>query len=1064
MKSKLTRIMGVALALTLVCSMGVAFLPANTPGGPETAEAGDLSWSTITIPTGTGNVLVGANLDLGPVAISPNFANDNTVWASVVDVTTPATPTVYKSTNGGHTWTNTTSALGAAAGDYVVDLKPSPNYAEDSTVFVVTQTNGGAVNAGRVYRSTNGGSSFGQMGVVTTVAFEVITCFDVAPTYDGTGVLAVGIADIRSGTAATAAQCVQQWGANGVLSWGGLAAGATTDVVALMYSPNFAIDTTILTVSHDIAGAIGNNPYLRAIVGGVWDGSGIVATQINGSAGAGTVDDFADSANAVAQEILRADIAVPSDYNAQVSTTRRAYITIVSQGGGGANVGNVYRVTNVTAGTDITNSTASEFSNIEYRGDFASGTLLVGLWAAAGLASDVWRTTNPTDSVVNWYGVSGGANMPSGTSGVTANTTAFIAAAVDFATSDTPTVIVGTMGNNSAFGASVDGSVSYNERGLIDNAGGALATLSDTALSPDYANDSLVFLVTENDIGGATNGNVWKRLSDGNWERCFTGTFTIAGDGVIACSNEFATDSTLYIGDRTGTAIWYSANKGQSWSARNVAAAVATTIQTVAAPDATTVYVGGNGNGNVAKSTNSGWTWPTSLTKNSNATAPVVSLKAKDSTVLVGGSGGTVRRSDDGGSTWSKISATLGVGADVYVDFDGTTVWAADGANGNVFRSEAGGGWQQLSTTKAAANQTLTDATELILAADGTLYEAAGNIGARNSDIRRSINPTAAIPVPDPTFQSMGTPGNTTAAGAVAVMDVVSGSSNIVAFIDTTAVPILRMYTDTLSAGTTGVTLVAPAEGYKAVVTAAGVSNVTFTVTLPNRVTTVTVSIANNSDFANQDATNLIAAPAVSTTQDILALGFPTEGETIYWRARASVPLNGPWSEVRTFEMPVVRTVTAPTPNYPAGDDVMNVPIKPVFNWSAFSVATGYEFQLAKDSGMTDLVVDLTGSNALGNTTSYALTSALDYDSLFYWRVRAIKGLATSYSDWSEIVGFRTMAEPAEPTPTVIVEPTPTPTPTPVPGTPAYIWAIIAIGAVLVIVVVVLIVRTRRVA
>jgi len=141
----------------------------------------------------------------------------------------------------------------------------------------------------------------------------------------------------------------------------------------------------------------------------------------------------------------------------------------------------------------------------------------------------------------------------------------------------------------------------------------------------------------------------------------------------------------------------------------------------------------------------------------------------------------------------------------------------------------------------------------------------------------------------------------------------------------------------------------------------------------------------------------------------------------------------------------------------------MNVPIKPVFNWGAFKFASGYEFQLANDSGMTDLVVDLTGSNALGNTTSYVLTDALSYDSTYYWRVRATKGTATAYSDWSAIVGFVTTAEPVAPTPTVIVEPTPTPTPIPT-GTPAYIWAIIAIGAVLVIVVVVLIVRTRRVA
>ena len=1059
MKSKLTRIMGVTLALVLVFSLGAAFMPATTPGGPDTAEAGDLSWSTIGFPTGTGSVLVGAAEDLGPVAISPNFATDNTVWASVVDVTTPANPVVYKSTNGGHTWTATTSALGAAAGDYVVELKPSPNYAEDNTIFVVTQTNAGGANTGRVYRSVNGGSSFGQMGIVTLIANEVITCFDVSPTYDGTGVLAVGTADVRSGTQATAATCVQQWGGNGVLSWAGIAAGATTDISALVYSPNFTIDSTILVVASDGAGAMAtNNPYLRAIVGGVWDN--ITATLINATGAVAVQVDFADTANAAATNaILRADIALPSDYNGQVSTTRRAYVSIVNNSGGGPELGNIYRVTNVTAGTDITNSIALQFSNLEYRGDFAEGTLLAGYWAAAGVQSDVYRTTNPTSSVVNWYGVAGAANQPTGTSGVTANTTAFIAAAVDFATSDTPTVVVGTMGNDSAFGASIDGAVSFNERGLIDqDAGGqgaggedALGTLSDLAITPNYATGSYLYLVTENDSAAASNTSVWRRdKSSGLWERCFTAAFNAIGTGgVIACSNEFATDSTLYVGDFNATAIYYSANAGQSWSARAVAAGLGVTIQTVAATDATTVYVGDRaGVGNIAKSTNSGWTWPSSYMKNSGATAPVVSLKTRDSTLVVGGSGGTVRRSDDGGSTWAKVSATLGGAAATFVDFDGTTVYAADSGTGNVYRSVDAGGWKEI-----GAASTATDAIELIMASDGTLYVADD---ADFQDVYRSINPTAAVPTPDATFQSMAAPLRDVAGAGggtnVNVMDVVSGS-NEVAIIDAT--PTIRMYTDILSAGTAGPNLVSPADGS----TLTRAQTTRYTIEAMPGVTLYGHQWATDSTFTSGVTTTVITAPSVQTAGIAV-----TEGATVYWRVRATAPFNSPFSEVWTVETQITTAVQAPAPTYPGGlaGSTVNVPIDLVFNWGAFKYASGYEFQLANDSGMSDLIADMTGDSALGNVTSYKTESSLAYDSTYYWRVRAIKGTATAYSDWSAVVGFTTESKPVEPTPTVIVEPTPTPAPTPAPTTPAYIWAVIAIGAVLVIVVVVLIVRTRR--
>ena len=1053
--------MGVALALVLVCSLGAAFLPANTPGGPETAEAGDLTWSTITFPTGTSSVLVGANEDLGPVAISPNFAEDNTVWASVVDVTTAARPMVYKSTNGGHTWAATTTAtLGTAAGDYVVDLKASPQYATDNTVFVVTQANAGGINTGRVYRSVNGGSSFGQMGIVTLAANEVITSFDVAPNYDGTGTLAVGVADVRTGTQATAANCFQMWGVNGVLSWSGtsVAVGATTDISALMYSPNYTMDSTILVVASSAGVVATTNPYLRAIVGGVWDG--ITATLVNATGAVAVQIGFADAANAVGNNILRADIAMPSDYNGQVSTTRRAYVSIVSNGAGGAELGNVYRITNVTAGSDITGSTGNMYSNLEYRGTFAEGTLLAGLWgAAAATQADVHRTTNPTSSVVNWYGVSGAANMPTGTCGPTANTTAFIAAAADFATSDTPTVVVGTMGNDSAFGASIDGAASFNERGLIDNdagaqgAGGedALATLTDVALPPNYATGSYLYLVTENDSAAATDANVWRRDKGTSlWERCFTANFVTPGTGVIGISNEFATDSVLYVGDVGGTAIYYSANGGQSWSARAVAAGLGVTIQTVAAPDATTVYVGDNaGVGNVAKSTNSGWTWPSAMMKNSGSTAPVVSLKVVDSTVLVGGSAGSVRRSDDGGSTWSKVSATFGGGGAVYVDFDGTTVYAADAPNANVYRSVDAGGWQEIG---AATSPAAGVAIDLILAEDGTLYEADTTV---LQDVYRSISPTAAVPSPNTTWEAMTAPGNATTGTAVnlTVMDVVGGS-NTITIIDAT--PAIRQYTDTLSAGVSGPSLVSPADGS----TLGRGQTTRFTIEAMAGVTAYAVRWSTDPTIGSGWTNMVIAAPSVQTAAQA---GLP-DGVNVYWRARATAPFLSPWSEIWSFETELATAVVAPVPAYPAGDDVMNIALKPVFNWGAFKYASGYEFQLANDSGMTDLKVDLSGDSALGLITSYVLTDALDYSSTYYWRVRAIKGTSTAYSDWSAIVGFTTMAEPEEPAPPIIIEPTPAPAPAPAPSTPAYIWAIIAICAVLVIVVIVLIVRTRRVA
>ncbi|MBA7625955.1 hypothetical protein ES703_33389 [subsurface metagenome] len=487
----------------------------------------------------------------------------------------------------------------------------------------------------------------------------------------------------------------------------------------------------------------------------------------------------------------------------------------------------------------------------------------------------------------------------------------------------------------------------------------------------------------------------------------------------------------------------------------------------MAAPSATTLYVGSDDDGNVAKSTNAGWTWPSAQMSNCGA-GQVTSLEVKDSSVLVGGNTGTVRRSDDGGVTYSLVGNAITGGGNMYVAFDGDTVYAAVGdiegetGTGQIYRSVDGGAWTTLTMTASGIDVLgVAKANELILADDGTLYmgDSSAVTPATTDAVWRSINPTAAEPTPGTTFEAVTglTDGATTLA-----LDVAAGSSNILAvLIDTepdSDADTLKMYTDTLSAGTAGPELVAPADGYLAS-GVTGTVNVTFTVKFPTNVTTVTLSIANNPDFSNQNAASTIVAPAVSSVVDILGLGFSTEGRTIYWRARATVPFNGAFSDVRSFEMPIITRVQAPIPDYPAGDDVMNVPLTPLLNWSSFKAATGYQLQLSTNSDMSSPMIDET----LGNITSYKIADPLAYDSTYYWRVRAVIGTAAAYSDWSAIIGFTTMSKPVAPAPPIVIEPTPAPAPAPAPITPAYIYAIIAIGAVLVIVVIVLIVRTRRV-
>jgi parallel beta-helix repeat protein len=177
---------------------------------------------------------------------------------------------------------------------------------------------------------------------------------------------------------------------------------------------------------------------------------------------------------------------------------------------------------------------------------------------------------------------------------------------------------------------------------------------------------------------------------------------------------------------------------------------------------------------------------------------------------------------------------------------------------------------------------------------------------------------------------------------------------------------------------------------------------------------------------------------------------------------------------------PAAPTITAPTPG------ATGVSLTPTFMWSAVEGAVTYELQVSDNPQFRGLLatdpplVDRTGLP----TNAYALETPLDYSTSYYWRVRGTTtevGMLTQpgeAGEWSASI-FTTMAEP-EPEPEEWISPytgqkfdseaellahieaweaehAP-----PEPTTPAYIWAIIAIGAVLVIVVVVLIVRTRR--
>jgi len=134
-------------------------------------------------------------------------------------------------------------------------------------------------------------------------------------------------------------------------------------------------------------------------------------------------------------------------------------------------------------------------------------------------------------------------------------------------------------------------------------------------------------------------------------------------------------------------------------------------------------------------------------------------------------------------------------------------------------------------------------------------------------------------------------------------------------------------------------------------------------------------------------------------------------GRSYYWRVRGSrswqdTPIHSPWSPTLFFSVRpgfmVTSEYTGPTLLTPV-DGICSNCIPPIrFSWSPIKNALMYQFTLARDAQLQDVIVqENTG------TTAFELKSRLPYSTPYYWQVKAI---APVISDPSP-VGTFTLSE-----------------------------------------------------
>ena len=318
MKSKIVRVLGVALVLVTMTSLMVV----GSGAAPASAAAGTMAFGLVNPPSNIYNILGGkdwvdhvnttaaslvflttpaatGSVNPGIVNASPDgktifaLANSNvTVGASTWQYAT-----VYKSIDGGLTWTASVPVgpFGAAnSGLTALGMVVSPNFATDSIVAFF--------DSKEVWLSSNAGASFASVAPTdlgTKLGADPISSMDINNYYlTNTPSIIIGVNGVNN--IATRYSNVLIFSVGG-FSWApvGQAGHFETDkVLAVAFSPNTRSDTEIMCVhigtiagvtatATATLGGIANNATATATIGALGTnatGTAVIATQATASA------------------------------------------------------------------------------------------------------------------------------------------------------------------------------------------------------------------------------------------------------------------------------------------------------------------------------------------------------------------------------------------------------------------------------------------------------------------------------------------------------------------------------------------------------------------------------------------------------------------------------------------------------------------------------------------------------------------------------------------------------------------------------------------------------------
>ncbi len=999
-----------------------------------------------------------------------NYSYATATWTDLGTAVADTTAKLYKSNNAGATWTDITpTAVGLGiTNTQLVAVAP-----DDPNIVVVADGTTAQIAAGTaIYVSTDGGTNFGSLGIITGVGGVANTIHDlqISPRVSpGIRYIAcpgrVGalgdndtpglfIYDLHAASPA--------W--RNVVNIGpvwttGLGATEIDDFWAFAFSPSFAADFTGAVIGNYVGGAgVGKAKLQLHTVS-------FNLKRWNGLSTSYPVDVVTAAAANTAFVVQAADLALAPDFVGGDDVSR-VYFAGCSVLDNAVEAGGIFRCDDTS--TPIQMRVAA-INSVDF-----NGTDLV---AGSFDGNTVFRSADPLAATPTVR--PSRADKEIGIDSVAPTVLVNDQVIVTWNGED---VLGSKRGAASAFSISRDNGLSWNDRSLIDS--GYPYVIDDMYVTEDAGK---VYVCAHD----TAETSVYRGVM-GSFER----VLTINNINGYIVRGTPADSDILYVADVGGTAIFYTSAAGDERWYGYTAVVSAGGITDLAAENDDVVYVGDATT--VVKSVNNGFTWDPPVTPELSGDAVVTLYSIAEDKLIAGGNQGHVSYTTDGNETWFRIIypiklppaannvQVLATGLDA-----GDKILASGTAAGNgVYQWTVGGSpmaeWVAIKTNIAASTG--------IAYVGGALYVST-NDGA-SVIVQRCLNPLGPGGWSWSTMTDTGAQDN----GAVSILKVSTGSNKIWYANNAAGV---RSYQDTLVDIYPEVT--GPADGTLVSVNpvTGRSSDVAFNWNRPSLNTQIyELAIYTDPKGFNQVASINIPNPGpfgvvlvgpyqtgympysngLGSSRQFEWVG----GQTYYWKVRVSAlygtdgtgpPWTGPiysqWSPLRSL---VIESGAASVPQISSPvNGATNVGTKPAFSWSPVEGATEYEFQL---DSVTTFAVPLFSTNL--SETGIAPDVTLETGQTYFWRVRAT---APNIGSWSTIANFTVAVPAAEEKPTEITipeikVPEITIPEIKVPETKVVVQeaekvtepaiseglllAIIIIGAVLVIALIVLIVRTRR--